>query len=205
MKIKFIRNIRLLNLVPSLLLSGCLGTITSNSFPPTASPSTSFDAQGRQLIGPGDELSIRVMGQQDLSGSYRVSPAGEIYMPLLGAVPVMGQTAEGVKSSLATGLRKFIKSPNVSAAISQFVSQKIYFVGEWNKPGPQSFDTPVTLLEAIGSAGNLSRFASGRIVLIRNANTESRERYATTLKAVLNGRDDADKATLRRGDVLVAE
>ena len=205
MKIKFIRNVCLRNLLASLSLSGCLGTITSNSFPPPAVPSQSFDAQGHQLIGPGDELSVRVMGQPDLSGSYRVSPAGDIYMPLLGAVPVMGQTADGVKTTLTEGLKKFIKSPNVSAALSQFVSQKIYFVGEWNKPGPQSFDTPVTLLEAIGSAGNLSRFASGRIVLIRNGSAESRERYATTLKAVLNGREEADKTTLRRGDVLVAE
>ena len=189
----------------ALSLTSCSRTISSRPFPPAEPASQAFNANGQQLIGPGDEVSIRVMGQPELSGPYRVSPDGNIYLPLISSLQATGETPNNLKAMLTRSLSQFIKNPVVSASVSQFMSQKVYFVGEWNKPGPQAFDAPVTLLEAISSAGNLSKFASGRIVIIRKHKNNARERYATTLNDILNGQDNLDSTFLSRGDVVVAE
>jgi protein involved in polysaccharide export with SLBB domain len=87
----------------------------------------------------------------------------------------------------------------------EFLSQKVYFAGEWNKPGPHVLSEPLTLIEAVAVGGNLSRFAKGDIVLIRKAAANGGSRYRATLKDILAGTDGIDKTQLRRGDVLFAE
>jgi protein involved in polysaccharide export with SLBB domain len=186
------------------MLAGCFATIPSRPFPPSSSPVVSFDTQGEQLVGPGDELLIRVMGQPELTGPYKISSSGNLYMPLIGSIRAMDQTPTTLTRDITNSLQAYVKSPSVSVAITQFVSQKIIFVGEWNRPGPIAFEIPTRLLEAVGAAGNLSRFATGRIVLIRVEGT-TRNRYATSIRSILDGAEDTDKILLRRGDVVVAE
>jgi protein involved in polysaccharide export with SLBB domain len=189
----------------SALFSSCFATINSLPYPPEVEKSPSFDVTGEQLIGPGDVLAIKVMGQPDLSGDYKVSSSGLVFMPLIGTIPTIDQTPTALNTAITERLQSFIKAPNVSTSITQFLSQRVYFVGEWNTPGPYAFDVPTTLLEAIGAGGNLTRFASGRIVLIRKTKSGARNRYATNISKILNGLDQTDIVQLKRGDVIVAE
>ena len=186
------------------LLAGCAG-IPATSFPPPAEPAVPHVVGDEQVIGPGDVLSIKVTGQADLSGSYKVAPSGMLYFPLIGSVVAANETPVTLRQTMAAKLKSFIRSPNVSVSVVEFLSQKVYFAGQWNKPGPHVLSEPLTLIEAVAVGGNLSRFAKGDIVLIRKAAANGGNRYRTTLKDILAGTDGIDKTQLRRGDVLFAE
>ena len=79
-------------------LSGCasgLGTSLSNlETSPRAqreSPQTSNEIVSQvETLRPGDIFELKVLGEEDLSGKFRVSGSGEVTLPLVGRLSVMG-------------------------------------------------------------------------------------------------------------------
>ena len=57
------------------------------------------DSRGYTLA-PGDRITVTVFGQADLSGDFLIDGAGEIQMPLLGAVHVGQSTIEECRQRL---------------------------------------------------------------------------------------------------------
>ena len=188
----------------AIFLNGCV-SIPAEKFPPPNETQNRHVIGEELVIGPGDVLSIKVTGQPDLTGSYKVAPSGMLYFPLLGSVVAANETPVSLRTTMTTKLQAYIRSPSVSVSVTEFLSQKIYFAGEWNKPGPYVLSEALTLIEAIAVGGNLSRFAKGEIVLIRKGAEQSGNRYRTSLKDILSGVDGVDRIPLRRGDVLYAE
>src|SRR3954471_1670676 len=58
------------------------------------SPEASASARSDLRLGAGDLLDLKVYGAPELSNTVRISDAGEITVPLIGAVTVSGLTAE---------------------------------------------------------------------------------------------------------------
>src|ERR1700722_5742293 len=74
---------------------------------PTALPSATAQQASRietnssaLILGPGDELEVNVYGAPDLSGHTRVSPDGNISMPLIGYVRVGGLSSSEAEAAI---------------------------------------------------------------------------------------------------------
>jgi polysaccharide export outer membrane protein len=109
---------------------------------------------GPYRIGNGDVLRVDVVGRTDLSGSYTVSTDGNLTLPVVGPVPVVGRTAAEVQADLSRRISLFDRNgPQVSVTITEFRSQKIFVLGAVVLPGIYAFAEMPNVWDAIAAAG----------------------------------------------------
>jgi polysaccharide export outer membrane protein len=119
-------------------------------------------------IGPQDVLTVQVFDQPDLGGKYTVEADGTFSFPLIGRVRAGGMSLrsfEGeLKKKLADG---YFKNPQVTVAIEQYRSQRVFVMGEVRASGPVALTGGMTLIEALSRAGSTLPTASGEVVIVR--------------------------------------
>lgn len=123
---------------------------------------------GDYVIGPQDVLTIAVFDQADLGGKYAVELDGSFTFPLIGRVQAGGMTIRDfeveLKKKLADG---FFRNPQVTVAIEQYRSQRVFVTGEVRNPGTYALTGDMTLIEALARAGSTTQFASDEVVVVR--------------------------------------
>lgn len=149
----------LLRCAMSVLLSACL-------LPDLAAQVRSY------VIGPSDVLAIDVFNQPNLRGSFVVDADGTLTFPLLGRVKVGGLTLREAQETLRSGLSNgFLKNPQVSVAVEQYRSQRVFVMGEVRTPGPYTLTGDMTLIEALARAGSATPSAAGEALIVRPRQT----------------------------------
>ena len=125
-------------------------------------------AQEAYRLGPRDVVSVSVFGHQELTGRFPVGDEGSITFPLLGAVPAGGLTVTELQASLVRGLSDgFLRAPQVSVDIVQYMSQRVYAIGEVRTPGAITLTGTASLLDLLVKAGSLTEQAGGEIRVLR--------------------------------------
>lgn len=120
------------------------------------------------LIGPQDVLAITVLGEQEMSGRYRVDADGTITFPLIGKLAASGRSVLAIEADLQQRLASgFFKNPQVSVAVETYRSQRIFVVGEVDRPGPYPLSGEITLLEALSMAGSPGAASGDEIIIVR--------------------------------------
>jgi polysaccharide biosynthesis/export protein len=122
------------------------------------------------VIGPQDVLLIQVFDQPDLGGKYTVETDGTFTFPLIGRVKAATLTLRGfereLKERLADG---YFRNPQVTVAVEQYRSQRVFVMGEVRQPGPVPLTGGMTLIEALAHAGSTLPTASGEVSIVRAA------------------------------------
>ncbi|MET6996581.1 polysaccharide biosynthesis/export family protein [Chitinophaga defluvii] len=111
----------------------------------------------------GNSSTSAVAPNTNISG-YLVDKDGYIVLPLVGKVMVKGLTTMEVRESLRTKAAEFYKDPVVNVRYANF---KITILGEVAKPSTYMMpNEKVTLLDALGIAGDLTIFGKRENVLL---------------------------------------
>jgi polysaccharide export outer membrane protein len=85
-------------------------------------------------LDSGDRLRVVVFGQESLTNSYSVDAAGNITMPLIGAVHARGLTTAELTRVIAARLRQgFLREPHVAVEVELY--RPFFILGEVNFPG----------------------------------------------------------------------
>jgi polysaccharide export outer membrane protein len=123
------------------------------------------------VVGPQDVLTINSFDQNDLSGRFSVEADGTFTYPLIGRVKAGGLTLRQVEAELKKRLKdeKYFVNPQLSVAVEQFKSQKIFIVGEVRTPGAYPLSGAMTLIEALARAGSTLPTASGEALIVHAA------------------------------------
>jgi len=127
-------------------------------------------------VGPEDQLSIDVLGQEKLHRELRVNGQGEINMPLVGVMKVGGLTTQEIENRLAEAYgSKYLVDPQVTAEVKEYRHQRVAVTGAVAKPGSYEIIGPRTLLEVLSLAGGFINTpsygnAGDTINLIRHQN-----------------------------------
>jgi polysaccharide export outer membrane protein len=166
------------------------------------------------VVGPQDVLAIALYDQQDLSGKYTVEADGTFTFPLIGRVKAGGLTLRDVEQALRTKLSDgFFKNPQVSVAVEQYRSQRVFVMGEVRSPGPYPLVGDMTLIEALARAGSTTEYAAGEALIVRSTDASRTagpvlpEQESGTdvirvdIKALQSGRLSSN-AVLRDGDTI---
>lgn len=125
---------------------------------------------GEYKVGVGDVVSVTVWNQLDMSGKFTVEPDGTFVFPLLGRIAADGQTGPQIAATLKTLLMKgFFKAPEVTVAVEEYNSQRVFVVGEVREPGAIPLRGKLTLVEALALAGSAGAEAATEIVVVRRA------------------------------------
>ncbi len=123
---------------------------------------------GDYVIGAQDVLSIAVFDQADLGGRYTVELDGSFTFPLIGRIHAGGLTIRAFETELKTRLADgFFKNPQVTVAIEQYRSQRVFVIGEVKNAGAYALTGDMTLIEALAKAGSTTQFASDEVVVVR--------------------------------------
>lgn len=155
------------------------------------------------LIGPGDIVSLGVFNEPELSiDKLPVDEAGNIQVPLIGAVQVSGLTPAKASSLIATRLgARYLRSPQVTLNVTEQAGQVVTVEGQVMKAGAYPVDHETTLLGAIALAQSPSRIAKlDEIVIFRTINGQ-RLAARFDLSRIRAGRDPDPQ--IMGGDVVV--
>ncbi|UCE40553.1 MAG: SLBB domain-containing protein [Candidatus Aminicenantes bacterium] len=148
------------------LITGLLGFLLI-SFPAAINSQDEFVYEYK--IGPSDLLQLTVIGFDDLNRQYRVSEDGSINLPYLGETEVGGLTRGELEDKVSRILQEknFIKDPQVSVHIVEYMSKRIYLLGAVENTGPYELLGRMTLLKLLSQAGGLSPDAGNQIIVTR--------------------------------------
>jgi len=107
------------------------------------------------MIGPGDVLNIEFWGQPDLTRDVVVNNLGEIKVPPLTSLNVMGMTVAQLEEKLTEVLAKYYIDPVIYVKIKEYNSQRVISMGEITT-GMHTLKRRTTLLEFLGQIGGLT-------------------------------------------------
>jgi len=125
--------------------------------------SASGRCQEDYLLGPEDELEIRVWDHEDLTRKLRVGLDGRIAFPFVGEIAAAGKTVLQLQKELERRLGQgYVIDPHVSIAVTAFKSQRYFVVGNVSKPGTYPLTRPLNLVEALSQAGGLTTDVTGK-------------------------------------------
>lgn len=131
-------------------------------------------------LGAGDKLRVITFGHEDLSAEFFVSDSGMISFPLVGQMKAATLTLEQFQANLANALKTggYVVNPNVSVEVIQY--RPFYILGEVQKPGAYPYQSGLTALSAIATAGGLTYRANQRHMYIRRADSTTETNIAVT-------------------------
>ncbi|HRZ78891.1 MAG TPA: polysaccharide biosynthesis/export family protein [bacterium] len=154
------------------------------------------------FIGPGDMLRIQVYGDKELTGLYQVSPEGLIMFPFAGEISVDGMTNLSLARQIAEKLKEgYLIDPQVTVLIEEFVSKRIFVLGQVKKAGNFPIRTTMSIIEAISHAGGFTDFADiSNVVVTRKTDDGKETRHVIDIKAIVNG--DRKNFYLSPGDII---
>ena len=178
-----------------LLLVGCAGESSPH-------PTLPGDATEDTRLGIGDVFDVRVYGEEDLSGSYRVAQDGSIDFPLVGRLGVEGMVPTDLADRLTRELREgdLLRNPQVSIFVREYNSKQVSVLGAVAHPGAVPMTPGLTVVHAIGLAGGFNSLANRNgVVVTRNIDDEL-TRYVVRAQEISRGRED--DFPLRAGDLI---
>jgi polysaccharide biosynthesis/export protein len=149
----------------------------------------------------GDVLKIGFPGAPTLNTTQQVRRDGNITIPLLGELKVVGLTPTNLEQSLLKlyDAQLVTKEVSVSVESSAF---PVFVTGAAIRPGKIMSDRPITVIEAIMEAGGFdySKANLKKITVIRNQ-TNSIGQFIVNLKDVLNGKP-SEPFYLKPSDII---
>ncbi len=188
----------------ALLLSGC-----ATQTLPTAKVRNTLttDVDNYQyLIGPGDQLSIFVWRNPEISGSFIVRPDGKVTTSLVEDISVSGKTPSMLARHIEQELSKYINNPRVTVSVNSFsgpLSEQVRVIGEATNPAAINYTQHMTLLDLMIAVGGLTEFADGdNAVLIRRINGQQKS-FALNLERLVKDGDINKNIDMLPGDIVI--
>jgi polysaccharide export outer membrane protein len=205
--------------VIGLSLSVCTGVNGQSTTAATASskpPSTgapvalggSSEKYGDSIISADDVLEVYVMDVAEISRQYRVSPSGNIVLPLLpNPLPAAGLTPSQFSDSLARQLRDrgLVMNPNIVVTIASSRLKAVSITGAVKMPQIYPVFGRTTLLDVLSQAQGVADDASNLAVISRGdigmQATNAKQRTQTVdLKKLLQTGDPIYNIDIYPGD-----
>lgn len=140
--------------------------------PATFSPNDLAPVSSNYVIGPDDELRIRIWGQVNYSGNLRVDRSGNVYIPEVGQIHVAGLQFSELDQHLRSAIGRVYRNFDLNADMGRIRSMQVYVAGQARRPGVYTVSSLSTLVDAIFASGGPSPQGSlRRIELRRNGST----------------------------------
>jgi protein involved in polysaccharide export with SLBB domain len=167
--------------------------------PSTFAPLDLLQVPNDYIIGPGDELQIRIWGQLEANLRTVVDRSGQIYIPRVGQVPVAGLHYGELEQHLKSEVSKIFRNFNLTANIGRLRTIQVLVVGNARFPGTYTIGSLSTLVNAIFASGGPTPQGSLRHVQVRRdgATITDFDFYDLLIKG-----DKSKDVRLQPGDVL---
>jgi polysaccharide export outer membrane protein len=182
----------------AVLLLLCVTALGVGAQQPAASGRVEY------VLGSGDVVHIVVYQNPDLTSDVRVSEAGSISFPLIGAVKVGGLTTAQAEKRIADALKSgnFVKQPQVSILVSQVRGNQASVLGQVNKPGRYPLEVAdMRLTDVLAMAGGISP-GGGDLVTVVGTRNGQPYRTEVDLPTVFAAGKRGEDLIVQNGDVI---
>ncbi len=178
------------------LLAALLGLVASAS-------ALAQDASADYKLHAGDSITVSVWKELELQRKVIIRPDGRFSFPLAGEVQAAGRSADEVRVDIENQLKKYIPEPAVAVMVEDVSGNRVYVIGQVNKPGMYVMNPQLTVIQALSLAGGSTPFAKlDNISVIRGTGTAQKVlpfRY----DQVVEGKALQQNVTLQSGDVVL--
>jgi protein involved in polysaccharide export with SLBB domain len=175
-------------LIAVVAACGCGGPKPQPQLAPSAEPQVNLPERAPFRFGVGDKLDIKFLYNPTYNVFVIVRSDGMITLPYIGDIYVEGMTPGDLQKQIQTRFAEIVVSPDVAVIVAESASQQIFIFGEVRTAGAYDLRGPMTLLDAIASAGGVNY--TGRkdsIVLIRRAQDGKFVGTRVNLEDILDG------------------
>ena len=200
-------NTRLLLVAAALgtLLTGCSGT---SSLPQaTTRPSLTTDVNDyKYLIGPGDNVSIFVWRNPEISGNFVVRPDGKVTTALVEDLYVSGRTPTMLAREIEEQLSTYINNPRVTVSVGGFsgpLSEQVRVIGEATNPRAINYTEHMTLLDLMIAVGGLTEFADGNDAKLIRVVDGRQNTYEIAIDDLIRDGDISKNVDMLPGDIVI--
>ena len=151
------------------------------------------------VIGPGDELRVRVWGQVSIQANLRVDRSGEVYLPQVGPVHVAGMPFSALADHLRDAIGRVYHNFDLTADVGQIRAIQVYVSGQARRPGVYTVSSLSTLVDTLFTSGGPSMQGSMRHIQLRRGNAVITD---FDLYDLLIRGDKSKDVPLQSGDVI---
>ncbi len=137
---------------------------------PAQSLQPPVQSQTTNRLGPGDEVSVSVLGLKEIMPNtpIRVSTIGDLNLPMVGTVHVGGMTPIEAEQAIRTKLEDVMQDPQVSLRVTDYQSQPVSVIGAVANAGVKQVVGEKTILEMLSLAGGLKQDAGYQLKITRD-------------------------------------
>ncbi|NER24198.1 MAG: polysaccharide export protein [Symploca sp. SIO1C2] len=169
--------------------------------PPRSSSPSEFDIY---RLGIGDSIQVQLINFPNLNFQDDVDLGGDILVPLVGKIPVLGLTLEQVQQKIEAGLNEFVVNPEAVVALAGLRPAKVTLTGEVFQPGYYTLPPGTILSQALQEAGGTTTEADLRTIVIRRRLPDNSiiEQQVDLFSALQNGTSVPD-LRLQDGDSVI--
>jgi polysaccharide biosynthesis/export protein len=154
-------------------------------------------------IGEQDILEIVVWREKDLSEEVVVRPDGKITIPLVSEIYVIGMTPLQLQDTLAEKLKPFVNNPQVTVAVKEINSRKVYLMGHAAHEGVFRINSDTTVSEIIAEAGGLLQFAKPKKIYILRTVNGKQMKLPFNYDALIKNQANSQDIVLKPGDKII--
>jgi protein involved in polysaccharide export with SLBB domain len=167
--------------------------------PASFEPSNLEPASADYVIGPDDELRVRIWGGINYTGNLRVDRSGNIFLPQVGSVHVAGLKFAELDEHLRAATGRIFRSFDLSADLGRIRSIQVYVTGQARRPGVYTISSLSSLVDALFASGGPSPQGSLRHIQLKR---EGKTVVDFDLYALLLHGDKSGDVRLQAEDVL---
>jgi polysaccharide export outer membrane protein len=189
-------------------LTGCAGT-SGTDLPAeseTGAGSTPSVLVGSYKMSVGDEVSVKVWQNPELSVETPIRPDGKISMPLIGDVMAAGKEPKELADEITTKLSAYVKYPNVSVMLTSIKGQeflsRIRVTGSVEKDVSLEYQQGMTVLDAVLEAGSVDPYANANGTKLHRKTERGMVTYDIRLKDIMEKGDMKTNMLLMPGDII---
>ena len=151
----------------------------------------------------GDVLQVSVWKEPELQMEVLVRPDSAFSFPLAGDISTKGLSVVDLQMELTKRLSRYISNPVVTVSVKDVLGNKIYIIGQVNKPGQFVVNPQVDVMQALSMAGGLTPFAATNDIRILRRTGSRQIAFSFKYNDVLKGRHLEQNVMLQAGDIVV--
>jgi polysaccharide export outer membrane protein len=197
-------SVSFLCLIALIMLNGC----SSQTLPQatTRASLTTNVEEYEYLIGPGDQLTIFVWRNPEISGSFIVRPDGKVTTSLVEDIEVAGRTPTTLARELEEQLSTYINNPRVTVSVTGFsgpFSEQVRVIGEATNPRAVNYTQHMTLLDLMIAVGGLTEFANGNNAKLVRVIAGKQEVFEINIADLIKDGDIEENIDMLPGDIII--
>lgn len=144
-----------------LALVGCASEQLEEGAPPVPNE---FALDSNYRIGVGDQLSVQVWRNPELSTQVPVRPDGKISSPLVGDIVAAGLSTQELSKTITDKLAGYVRNPEVTIIVTNPASadflRRVRVTGAVRNPISIGYRQGMTVLDLVLEAGGVTEFAA---------------------------------------------